>query len=93
MIKADLAGENMCVNSFHPHWILNPSETKAREKGRDCARIQNKIKKDITQGLKIDDSEFQNWSCLAGCPPGFSCSEDKLKRSGLSDCPKSSLKK
>ena len=37
--------------------------------------------------MKIDDSEFQNWSCLAGCPPGFSCSEDKLKRSGLSDCP------
>ena len=70
----------MCVNSFHPHWILDPSDTVALRPGKDCALIQNKIKEDIAKSLEINDSEFQNWGCLAGCPPGFSCSGDGLKR-------------
>ena len=74
----DSDGGNMCVNKYHPR--LEPFDTIAYRSGKDCALIQNKIKKDIARGLEIDDSEYQNWSCLAGCPPGFLCSDDGLKR-------------
>ena len=68
----------MCVNKFHP--TLEPFDTIAYRSGKDCALIQNKIKQDIARGLEIDDSEYQNWSCLAGCPPGFLCTDDGLER-------------
>ena len=83
LIEATDGRENMCVNFYHP--TLNPFHSYAYAGGRACALIQNKIKKDIARGLKIDDSEFQNWSCLAGCPPGFLCSYDGLKRQGSPD--------
>ena len=83
LFEATDGGENMCVNFYHP--TLNSFQSYAFSGGRACALIQNKIKKDIARGLEIDDSEFQNWSCLAGCPPGFLCSYDGLTRQGSSD--------
>ena len=82
-MEATDGGENICVNYYHPK--LKPLESFAYTAGRACGFIQNKIKKDIAKGLEIDDSEFQNWSCLAGCPPGFLCSYDGLKRYGSPD--------
>ena len=90
LMEATDGGENMCVNYYHPK--LKPFQSFAYIAGRACGLIQNKIKKDMAKGLEIDDSEFQNWSCLARCPPGFLCSYHGLKRYGPPDYTKITAK-